>query len=62
MSPRLPSPAVIMEWENALVFGANRAEQGLSELVCQLRQCADAMGESPELIVAFDPTRVTQAL
>jgi hypothetical protein len=60
MSPRLPSPAIIMEWENALVYGANRAERGLSALVSQLRQCADAMDEPPELIIAFDPTRVTQ--
>jgi len=59
-SPRLPSPAIVMEWENALVYGANRAERGLSELVRQLRQCADAMDEPPELVIAFDPTRVTQ--
>jgi glycosyltransferase involved in cell wall biosynthesis len=60
MSPRLPSPAIVMEWENALVYGANRAEQGLSELVCQLRQCANAMDEPTELVIAFDSTRVTQ--
>lgn len=60
MSPRLPSPAIIMEWENALVYGASRAEQGLLELVRQLRQCASAMDEPPELVIAFDPSRVTQ--
>jgi hypothetical protein len=60
MSPRLPSPAIIMEWENALVYGENRAAQGLSELVRQLRQSATAMDEPPELVIAFDRTRVTE--
>lgn len=60
MNPRLPAPAIIMEWGNALAYGVNRAERGLSELFCQLRQCAGAMDELPELIITFDPTRVAQ--
>jgi len=59
-SPRLPSPAIIVEWENALVCGVSRAERGMSELIRQIRQCAGAMDEPPELIIAFDPTRVAQ--
>lgn len=60
MAQRLPAPAVVTEWDNALTCGAERASRSLAVLAGQLRQLTDTIDGEAELIITFDPSRVSR--
>lgn len=60
MQNTLPSPSVVIEWENAKISELGRARRMLHELARQIDELRPVMSEAPELIVlhnagAIDP-------
>lgn len=56
----LPSPAIVVEWENVALAESARANRMLLRLGEQLRDLAPRFEADPEVLVLFDPDEVQE--
>jgi glycosyltransferase involved in cell wall biosynthesis len=54
----LPTPSIVIEWENVALAGDARANQMLDSLGEQLHDLADRFSDTPEVIVLYDADEV----
>ncbi|WP_437882157.1 glycosyltransferase family 2 protein [Pseudomonas sp. LRF_L74] len=55
-------PSVVIEWDNALLSGNNRAFKGLSILNQQLWDAQGHLSGEADVVVTFDPSQADEAL